>query len=59
MPELLRLLIVEDNIRDAELAVKAIKQGATDFIQKPWNADKLITGLKTALRLRQSRIKRD
>jgi DNA-binding NtrC family response regulator len=42
---------------DAELAVRAIKQGATDFIQKPWNADKLIAGLKTALRLRQSRIK--
>ena len=42
---------------DAELAVKAIKQGATDFIQKPWNADKLIAGLKTALRLRQSRMK--
>ncbi len=42
---------------DAELAVRAIKQGATDFIQKPWNADKLIAGLKTAFRLRQSRIK--
>jgi DNA-binding NtrC family response regulator len=42
---------------DAELAVKAIKHGATDFIQKPWNADKLIAGLKTALRLRQSRMK--
>jgi DNA-binding NtrC family response regulator len=42
---------------DAELAVRAIKQGATDFIQKPWNADKLIAGLKTALRLRQSRMK--
>jgi DNA-binding NtrC family response regulator len=42
---------------DAELAVRAIKQGATDFIQKPWNVDKLIAGLKTALRLRQSRIK--
>lgn len=42
---------------DAELAVRAIKQGATDFIQKPWNVDKLIAGLKTALRLRQSRMK--
>jgi DNA-binding NtrC family response regulator len=42
---------------DAELAVKAIKRGATDFIQKPWNADKLIAGLKTAFRLRQSRMK--
>jgi DNA-binding NtrC family response regulator len=42
---------------DAELAVKAIKLGATDFIQKPWNADKLIVGLKTAFRLKQSRQK--
>jgi DNA-binding NtrC family response regulator len=42
---------------DAELAVRAIKQGATDFIQKPWHADKLIAGLKTAYRLRQSRMR--
>ena len=42
---------------DAELAVRAIKQGATDFIQKPWNADKLIAGLKTAFRLKESRMK--
>ena len=42
---------------DAELAVRAIKQGATDFIQKPWNADKLIAGLKTAFRLKESRKK--
>ena len=42
---------------DAELAVRAIKQGATDFIQKPWHPEKLIAGLKTAYRLRQSRLK--
>ena len=42
---------------DVELAIKAIKKGATDFVQKPWNADKLIASLKTAFRLRQSHIK--
>lgn len=38
-----------------ELAVKALKEGATDFILKPWNNDKLITTLKTAYSLRKSR----
>ena len=42
---------------DLELAVKAIKIGATDFIQKPWNADKLVASLKTAFQLRQSKLK--
>lgn len=37
-----------------ELAVKALKEGATDFILKPWNNDKLITTLKTAYSLRKS-----
>ena len=36
-----------------ELAVKALKEGATDFILKPWNNDKLITTLKTAYSLRR------
>jgi DNA-binding NtrC family response regulator len=42
---------------DIELAVKAMKMGATDFIQKPWNADKLIGTLRTAFKLRQSKLK--
>jgi DNA-binding NtrC family response regulator len=37
-----------------ELAVKALKEGATDFILKPWNNDKLIATLKTAYSLRKS-----
>ncbi len=37
---------------DIELAVKAIKIGATDFVQKPWNSDKLISTLKAAYQLR-------
>lgn len=39
---------------DIDLAVKAIKEGATDFISKPWDPEKLIITLKNACRLRQS-----
>lgn len=39
---------------DIDLAVKAIKKGATDFISKPWDAEKLIVTLKNALKLRRS-----
>ncbi len=39
---------------DVELAVRAIKEGATDFIIKPWETEKLITTLKAALKLRKS-----
>jgi len=40
---------------DIELAVRAIKEGATDFILKPWDNNKLLTTLQTALKLKQSR----
>jgi len=40
---------------EVELAVRAIKGGANDFILKPWDNDKLITTLKSGLQLRQSR----
>lgn len=40
---------------DVELAVKAIKAGATDFVLKPWDNDKLMATLSAALRLRNSR----
>jgi len=36
---------------DVELAVKAVKEGAADFIQKPWENEKMITTLKAASRL--------
>jgi len=39
---------------DIELAVKAIKEGATDFITKPWDNQKLLATLQTALKLRLS-----
>jgi len=41
---------------DIELAVKAMKHGATDFVLKPWDNDKLLTILKAGLRLRHSAI---
>lgn len=40
---------------DTEKAVRAIKAGATDFIPKPWEKEKLLATLSAALRLRASR----
>ncbi len=40
---------------DVELAVKAIKEGATDFITKPWDNQKLLTTVQAALALHQSK----
>ncbi|MHC1705447.1 MAG: sigma-54-dependent transcriptional regulator [Tenuifilaceae bacterium] len=39
---------------DAEKAVKAIKAGATDFILKPWQNEKLIATVSAALKLKRS-----
>lgn len=39
---------------DVELAVRAIKNGATDFVLKPWDNDKLLATLHSALRLKTS-----
>jgi len=41
---------------DVNLAVRAIKEGATDFVVKPWDNNKLITTLQAAFKLRQSKI---
>lgn len=40
---------------DVGMAVKAIKEGATDFILKPWQNEKLLATLSAALSLRESR----
>ncbi len=41
---------------DVDLAVRAIKEGATDFVVKPWDNNKLIITLQSAFKLRQSKI---
>jgi len=40
---------------DAEKAVKAIKAGATDFILKPWQNEKLIATISSCIKLRRSK----
>jgi DNA-binding NtrC family response regulator len=41
---------------DVELAVKAIREGAVDFILKPWNESKLFATINAAWKLRLSRL---
>lgn len=41
---------------DVETAVKAVKEGATDFVLKPWQNEKFLATLAAAIQLRQSRI---
>jgi DNA-binding NtrC family response regulator len=41
---------------DVNLAVRAIKEGAIDFVVKPWDNNKLISTMQTAFKLRQSKI---
>ena len=40
---------------DIELAVRAMKEGALDFVVKPWNNEKLVTTLRNALKMKESR----
>jgi DNA-binding NtrC family response regulator len=40
---------------EVDLAVKAIKMGATDFILKPWKNQKLLGTISSAIKLRKSK----
>ena len=40
---------------DVELAVKAMKEGATDFIQKSWDEEKMLSTVLSAVAIGQSR----
>jgi two-component system response regulator HydG len=40
---------------EIEIAVKAIKEGANDFILKPWNNEKLLATVLSAINLKASR----
>lgn len=53
-PEAVVILITA--FADVETAVKAIKAGATDFVQKPWQNEKLLATVNAGLKLRKSRI---
>ncbi|HDO27498.1 MAG TPA: sigma-54-dependent Fis family transcriptional regulator [Bacteroidetes bacterium] len=41
---------------DIELAVQGIKEGATNFILKPWDNKKLLATLEASLRIRESKM---
>ena len=41
---------------DIELAVQGIKEGATNFLLKPWDNKKLLATISTTLQLRQSKV---
>lgn len=44
---------------DAEKAVRAIKAGATDFVLKPWQNEKLLATISSSIKLRRSRWETD
>lgn len=39
---------------DVEMAVRALKEGATDFVLKPWQNDKLITTIANAIETKKN-----
>jgi two-component system response regulator HydG len=39
---------------DIEMAVRALKEGATDFVLKPWQNEKLLATISTAIKLNKS-----
>ncbi len=39
---------------DVEMAVRALKTGATDFVLKPWQNEKLVATIATAIKLKKS-----
>ena len=41
---------------DVQMAVKAIKEGATDFVLKPWENERLLATVNSALQLRHSKV---
>lgn len=44
---------------DVQMAVKAIKAGATDFVLKPWENEKLLATLYSAMKLRETKLEVD
>jgi len=52
-PDLVVILITAYG--DVDLAIRAIKEGAVDFVMKPWKNQKLLATLNAALQLRKSK----
>lgn len=52
-PEIAVIMMTAYGVID--LAVEALKEGAADFVLKPWNNDKLLATVKAAYELRASR----
>ena len=48
------LIILITAYSDIELAIKALKEGATDFLVKPWKNDKLIASIEETLHKKKS-----
>jgi len=44
---------------DVEMAVRALKEGAVDFVQKPWQNEKLLATISAAMKLRATRLEAD
>ncbi len=44
---------------DISMAVRSIKEGATDFVVKPWHNEKLLATLAAAMKLRRSQLEVD
>ena len=52
----LAVVILITAFGDVEMAVKALKNGAVDFVLKPWQNEKFIATFTSALELRKSRM---
>lgn len=50
------MVILITGYGDIELAVQGIKEGATNFLLKPWDNKKLLATITTSLQLRQSKV---
>lgn len=48
-------VVLQTAYGDIELAVKSIKEGAVDFLPKPWDKEKLVTTVLNAYKLASSR----
>lgn len=49
------IVIIITAYGDVDLAVKAMQEGATNFITKPWEPQKLIATIQSAIELRKSK----